>query len=244
MSSPTTSASSTSNFIDPELMNFAEGMRSAYRAAMPMAGTPDPVAEVRSLQVRATEPARDIPLRIYVPLGADGGKKLPIVLFVHGGGFVSGDLETHDVLARAITNGTRALVAAVGYRLAPEHPFPAGLDDVFAALSWLAGHAAQIGGDGGAIVVCGDSAGANLATAATMLARKHGSPKILAQWLMSASLSNERDSASWQQFGDTNFPTRADMTRVQASYVPPGMDPLAPAAHAPSTSTSTMWRTP
>lgn len=214
--------------IDPKLLAFAEGMRSAYRAAIPMAGPPDPVAEVRALRIAATAPQREIALRVYVPQGCAGATQLPIVLFVHGGGFVCGDLETHDVLARAIANGTQALVAAVDYRLAPEHPYPAGLDDVCAALSWLAAHGAQIGGDGNAIVVCGDSAGGNLAAAAAMLARDHGGPKVLAQWLMYACLGSARDTASWQQFGDTNFPTRTDMQNLMASYLPPGVAADAP----------------
>lgn len=214
--------------VDPQLLAFAEGMRSAYRAAMPMAGSPDPVAEVRSLRVAATAPQREIALRLYVPQCGASATRLPIVLFAHGGGFVSGDLETHDVMARAIANGAGALVAAVDYRLAPEHRYPAGLDDVYAALTWLAAHGAQIGGDAGAIAVCGDSAGANLATAATMLARDQAGPKVVAQWLMYACLAAERDTPSWQQFGATNFPTRTDMTGVIAAYLPRGVAADAP----------------
>lgn len=228
MNSRSTPAPSASHPIDPQRLAFAEGMRSAYRAAMPMAGTPDPVAEIRSLRIDASAPRREIALRVYVPLGARGAGKLPVVLFVHGGGFVSGDLETHDVVARAIANGAQALVAAVDYRLAPEFPYPAGLDDVDAALRWLAGHAAQIGGDTRALAVCGDSAGANLATAAVLLARDRGGPAIRAQWLMYATLGHRRDTGSWQQFGATNFPTLTDMAGISACYVPAGVEPSSP----------------
>lgn len=213
---------------NPELIQFADGMRSAYRAAIPMAGAPDPVAAVRSVHVRATAPARDIPVRLYVPFGSGSSTGLPVVLFVHGGGFVSGDLDTHDVLARAIANGTHALVASVDYRLAPEYPYPAGLDDVFEVLTWLGTNAGQVGGNGSAIVVCGDSAGGNLATVANLLARDRGGPHIIAQWLMYATLSSRMDTESWTLFGDTNFPTRADMTGVLKAYVPEGVDKHAP----------------
>lgn len=213
---------------DPALIKFAEDLRSTYRAAIPRTGSPDPVAEMRSLNIRAAGPARDIPVRVYVPQGCDAMTKLPIVLFVHGGGFVSGDFETHDVLARAIANGTGALAVAVDYRLAPEHPYPAGLDDVYATLSWLAEHGDQMGGDSRALIVCGDSAGANLATEAAMLARDRRGPKIAAQWLMYPTVSNKMDTASWRLLGHTNFLTREVMASVIASYVPSGMSPTSP----------------
>lgn len=213
---------------NPELVKFADGMRSTYRAAIPMAGSPDPVAAVRSVRIRAVAPLRDIPVRVYVPEGFDSATMLPIVLFAHGGGFVSGDFDTHDVLARAIANGTHALVAAVDYRLAPEHPYPAGLDDVFEVLTWLAVNAGQVGGDGNAMAVCGDSAGGNLAAASALLARDRGGPQIIAQWLMYATLSNRMDTESWTLFGDTNFPTRADMTGILKAYFPEGVDRHAP----------------
>jgi len=213
---------------NPELIQFADGMRSAYRAAIPMAGSPDPVAAVKSVHIRAAAPVRDIPVRFYVPSGSSSTTRLPVVLFAHGGGFVSGDLDTHDVLARAIANGTHALVASVDYRLAPEHPHPAGLDDVFEVLTWLAANAGQVGGDENAIMVCGDSAGGNLATVATLLARDRGGPRIIAQWLMYATLSSRMDTHSWALFGDTNFPTRADMAGVMKSYVPDDVGKHAP----------------
>ena len=118
--------------IDPQLAGFAAQMRSSYRAMIPMAGKPDAVAEIKSIMIPAANPDRKIPVRVYVPAGSGDADILPIVLFAHGGGFVSGDLDTHDVLTRAIANRAKALVLSIDYRLAPEHPFPAGLEDVYA----------------------------------------------------------------------------------------------------------------
>lgn len=215
--------------VDPQLMQFARDVRANYRAAIPAAGTPDPVAAVRTIDVPADAPARSIPLRIYTPMGGEGATKLPIILFVHGGGFVSGDFDTHDVLARAIANRAAALVAAIDYRLAPEHPFPAGLNDVVAALTWLAGHAAEIGGDPGALIVSGDSAGGNLVASAALIARDRGGPSIRAQWLLYPPVSNKMDTPSWELFGNENFPTRAMMAGIFAAYLPAMQDVSAPA---------------
>jgi len=214
--------------VDPGLAKFAEGMRNSYREMMPMAGAPDPVAESRSITIRATAPEREIPARIYVPQGMAGKKGLPIVLFAHGGGFVSGNLDTHDVMVRAIANGAKTIVVSVDYRLAPEHVFPAGLEDVYASLQWVASHADEIGGDAGRVAVSGDSAGANLATEVAILARDRAGPKIAAQWLMYPTVSNKMDTASWEKFGKTNFPTRIVNTNVIAAYVPRGTSPYAP----------------
>ncbi|WP_426318151.1 alpha/beta hydrolase [Pseudoduganella sp. R-43] len=203
---------------EAELAKFAGEMRANYRSKIPATGAPDPVAAVRGLP---------IPARLYVPLGA-AGNALPMVLFAHGGGFVAGDLDTHDVLARAIANRSGALVIAVDYRLAPEHPFPAGLDDVYAALEWLAKEGGSIGGDPQRMAVCGDSAGANLVAGAAILARDRRGPGIGAQWLMYPALDNRMDTASWHAYGEKNFPTRAMNMKVLAAYVPCGMDANAP----------------
>lgn len=193
-----------------------------------MAGSPDPVSEVREISISAERPSREIRARVYVPFDSLGVETLPFVLFVHGGGFVSGDLDTHDVLARAITNGARALVVSIEYRLAPEYPFPAGLEDCYAALKWIAKNASSIGGDARRIVLAGDSAGGNLATVTTILARDREGPPILGQWLMHPTLSNKMDTASWHEFGATNFPTKEINEAAVACYVPEDISPYSP----------------
>jgi len=201
-----------------QLRQFVQGMRAEYRATVPMAGAPDPVRRVETIEIPAGNPARSIALRLYAPLGADGDTALPMVLFAHGGGFVSGDFDTHDVLARAIANRAQALVLAVDYRLAPEAPFPAGLQDVYAALQWAQENAARIGGDPARIAISGDSAGGNLAAAAALMARDLQGPHIAAQWLMYPMLSTSLDSDSWQRYGAQYFPTREVATSVLSAY--------------------------
>lgn len=216
------------SFSSPALIQAAQEMRKNYRAAIPLAGVPDPVAEVREIAIHVSAPARKIPLRLYVPLTSGSAKPRPVVLFIHGGGFVSGDFDTHDVLARALANGLDALVVAVDYRLAPEYPFPAGLADVYAALCWLAANAVSLGGDPDAMVICGDSAGGNLAAAASILARDGDGPKIAAQWIMYACLGHGMSTPSWQQYGGTNFPQRSLYPILIEAYTAGVADPSGP----------------
>jgi acetyl esterase len=208
----------------------AERMRSEYTAvSSAAAGSPDPVAEVRDIVIPTAGAGRSIPARLYVPVSAgEEPNGLPIVVFAHGGGFTSGDLDTHDVLARAIALRSGAVVLAVDYRLAPEHPYPAGLEDLYTALQWVAGSAAEINADASRIVVAGDSAGGNLVASLAMLSRDRGGPPLVAQWLMYATLSNKMDTPSWEQFGDTHMPTREMNSVVIASYVPPNLSPHDP----------------
>jgi len=119
-------------------------------------------AEMASVTDRTIPgPAGDIPVRVFVPATEPGPH--PVLVYFHGGGWVIGDLDTHDGTARAIAEGSRATVVSVGYRLAPEDPFPAAIDDCVAATRWVAEHAAELDVDPGRLAVGGDSAGGNLA---------------------------------------------------------------------------------
>jgi acetyl esterase len=126
----------------------------------------------------------DVGVRIYWPRPLAPGERLPIVLYFHGGGFTLCDLDTHDPIARHLCRHGDAIVVSVDYRLAPEHKFPAAVDDSYAAVTWAAAHAEELGGDAQRVAVAGDSAGGNLATVVCQLASASGGPAIAFQALI------------------------------------------------------------
>ncbi|MCP3733513.1 alpha/beta hydrolase [Sphingomonas sp. RP10(2022)] len=139
---------------------------------------PPPAVTLASVADRAVpSPAGDIPVRVYTPEGAG---PFPVVVYFHGGGFILGDLDTQDMIARGLAGGAGALVVSVDYRLAPEHPFPAATDDGYAVVQWIAAHGAEIGGDPARIAVAGDSAGGVLAYAMALQALNAGGPRLAA----------------------------------------------------------------
>jgi acetyl esterase len=163
----------------------------------------------------------DVPVRIYWPNSEPG--KLPIVVFFHGGGFALGDLDTHDPVARAHAVGADAVVVSVDYRLAPEHPFPAGLDDCWAALQWTAQHATELGGDPARIAVAGDSAGGNLAAVVAQRARDEGGPTLAFQLLWYPSITADLSLPSFTENADAPILDR-DVIDAFLSWYVPGLD--------------------
>ena len=145
---------------------------------------PDPpeVAEVRALQ--AAGPGGPIPLRLYRGQGTDAKAALPALIYFHGGGWVIGNLESHDQVCRALANAIGAIVVAVDYRLAPEHKFPAAAEDAIAATRWIADNAGGIGIDARRLAVAGDSAGGNLAAVVCLDARDRAAPALVFQLLI------------------------------------------------------------
>ncbi|WP_343572717.1 alpha/beta hydrolase [Mycobacterium sp.] len=176
----------------------------------------------------------DIPVRIYWPQSEPGS--LPIVVFYHGGGFALGDLDTHDPVARAHAVGADAIVVSVDYRLAPEHPFPAGLNDCWAALQWVAEHATELGGNPDRIAVAGDSAGGNLAAVIAQRARDEGGPALAFQLLWYPSITADLSLPSFSENANAPILDR-DVIDAFLSWYVPGVDisdPKAlPAALAP-----------
>jgi acetyl esterase len=157
--------------------------RQAYLASRPiLQPDPEPVAEILSLE--ATGPAGPIPLRLYRGQGAAKDRPQPALIYFHGGGWVIGDLESHDQLCRALANAIPSIVVAVDYRLAPEHKFPAAVEDAIAATRWIAGNAARLGIDAARLAVAGDSAGGNLAAVVSLDARDRGGLRLVHQVLI------------------------------------------------------------
>jgi len=148
-----------------------EGARKAMLDARVNDIDPPTVADVSERTIPG--PGGEIPVRIYKPREAPDGR-LGALLYFHGGGFVIGDLDTHDILCRQLCIGGDVRVVAVDYRLAPEHPFPAAVDDALAAFDWLSEHATAIGADAERLAVCGDSAGGTLAAIVARQARDAG----------------------------------------------------------------------
>ena len=137
------------------------------------AAAPAPDITGMEIEDRTVPADPDVPVRIYRPHQAHGA-----IVWLHGGGFVMGDLDTEHPWAVRVADGSGTVVISVGYRLAPEHRFPAALDDAYAALAWTAGHAAELGIDPGRIAVGGHAAGAGLATAVALRARDQQGPPI------------------------------------------------------------------
>lgn len=153
--------------------------RARMAAAFTTRGEPEPVCAVKDLQIVAS--AGEIPARVYRPAVDDS---LPAVIFFHGGGWVLNSIATHDALCRALANLSGCAIISLDYRLAPEHKFPAAIEDAWFATRWVAAHAAELGVDFQRLAVAGDSSGGTLAAAVTILARSHRDPVLACQVLI------------------------------------------------------------
>lgn len=167
-------------------------------------------------------PAGDIRLRVYTPV-AGGSTALPCLVFFHGGGWVIGDLDSHDALCRTLSNETGARVVAVDYRLAPEHKFPAAADDCYAATKWVEANASQLSIDANRIAVAGDSAGGNLAAVVCLMAKK-GGPQLVYQLLIYPVTQFKAETNSMNAFAQGFFLEKQAMTWFFDQYAP-GTDP-------------------
>jgi len=170
----------------------------------------------------------DIPVRIYWP-PSETEESLPIVVFYHGGGWAIGDLDTHDHVARAHAIGAKAIVVSVDYRLAPEHPFPAGVEDAWAALQWVGAHVAELGGEPSRIAVAGDSAGGNLAAVMALRARDAGGPPLAFQLLWYPVAVGDLSLPSFTENADAPL-LNSDVTSAFLTWYLPGMDMSDPKA--------------
>lgn len=161
----------------------------------------------------------DVPVRVYEPETEtdDEPDEVPLVLYFHGGGWVIGSIETHDGVCRKLADETGYPVASVGYALAPEHPFPEGLKDCYAALEWASEAGSELGAEGG-VVVAGDSAGGNLAAATTLLSRDRDGPEIAYQLLVYPSTGRAKETDAYDENAEGYFLRREDMEWFRDQY--------------------------
>jgi acetyl esterase len=186
-----------------------------------------PVSPLHAIEeFAAIGAAGPIALRTYRPSAA---RRLPAMLFLHGGGFVLGDLDTHDALCRSLALAAECVVVSVDYRRAPETKFPGPLEDCHAALAWLAAHATRLDIDADRIAVCGDSAGANLAVAAALLARSRG-PSVHFLALFYPIADAACDTTSMHEFARGYVLTRDAMLWFWSSYLENPQDAANPLA--------------
>jgi acetyl esterase len=219
--------------MDPELVRMAvmDPELEAFIPLVPKADLTDPVTDRKNLaELAAAVPAPDttdmeiedrtvpadpdVPVRIYRPHQAQGA-----IIWLHGGGWSVGDLNTEHHIAARIADGSGAVVISVGHRLAPEHRFPAALDDAYAVLTWTAEHSAEFGIDPGRIAVGGHSSGANLAAAVALRARDQQGPPIRFQLLKQPALDDRQETWSQRHFTDTPWVTRDKLAAAWRHYL-------------------------
>jgi acetyl esterase len=184
--------------------------RAVYLAAKPiLQPDPEPVVEARELE--AEGPAGPIPLRLYRGQPAANAARQPVLVYFHGGGWVIGDLESHDQLCRALANAVPCTVIAVHYRLAPEHKFPAAVEDAIAATRWIASHADLLQVDPKRLAVAGDSAGGNLSAVVSLTLRDSDGAKPVFQFLIYPGTDMAMQTASIGRHADQLPLTRKAM---------------------------------
>jgi acetyl esterase len=203
-----------------------EQRRHGLAELMKLAGPERPVDKVddRTVPGPAGNP---LAVRIYTPLDAKAAL-LPGLVYFHGGGLVAGTVATHDSIARALANAGACRVVSVEYRLAPEHPFPAALDDALAAVTYVAAEAADFGIDTARLGICGDSAGGTLAAATAQAAARIGKPQLALQLLICPILDYSRPTASRRDLASGYLVDQATLDHDLLHYVPPGTDPANP----------------
>ncbi|MEV0097146.1 alpha/beta hydrolase [Streptomyces sp. NPDC050738] len=241
----------------PDLGGAVTDAAEARRAIDALGGPPGEAVRVGSVEDRTVpgpEGAPGIPVRIYRPVPGRSPWPRPTVVYFHGGGWVIGSVDSYDTSVRALCRASGATVVSVGYRLAPEARFPAAAEDAHAALLWAADRIGELGGDPDALVVAGDSAGGNLATVASLIARERGGPVPALQVLVYPATGGGQETDSyrrngrgyfmdvaalrwfWEQYmgpeGDADHPWAAPLRAADLSGMPPayvvtaGCDPL------------------
>jgi acetyl esterase len=199
--------------------------RQSFAGMMQLTGPKDVgVGRIENLTIPG--PGGDLRARVYAPVAAVGLQ--PTLVYFHGGGFVAGGLESHDGLCRLFAAEGGFKVIAVDYRLAPEHPWPAAVDDAWAAFQWVEANAADLGVDGGRIAIGGDSAGATLSAIITQLAKAKTKPKIAYQMLLFPGTQVGAETSSLHEFAVGYFLERKAIEYFNSLYLPAGTDRNSP----------------
>jgi len=210
------------DFDSVDLASLREGMQ-AQSALSP--GEPEPVSRVEDRTLPG--PGGEILVRVYTPAGEG---PFPVLVYYHGGGFVLCNLDTHDGTCRSLANGAGCVVVSVDYRLAPEHPFPAGLEDCYAAVRGVSALAGELGVDASRLAVGGDSAGGNLAAAVSLLAHERGGPELRFALLIYPVTNCDFTTASYRDNAEGYFLTTDMMKWFWRQYLPDPSDGEKPHA--------------
>jgi acetyl esterase len=192
-----------------------EARRLNRLRAPSLAGAPEEVARIKDGHLAG--PGGEIPFRLYSPAP---DRTLPAFLYLHGGGWVVGDLDTHDSVCRALARRTECVVVALDYRLAPENPFPAAVEDAWAGLGWLRDHATDVGADPDRIAVGGDSSGGNLSAVLAQRSRDRRGPRLAAQVLIYPVTDCDFDTPSYRDAATGYGLTRDSMLWYWNQYLP------------------------
>jgi acetyl esterase len=195
-----------------------ESVGDVMETTIPGAATPDPAAP---------GPPPGLRLRVYRPAGTG---PWPVLVYFFGGGWSLGTLDTCDAICRMLTNAARCVTVSVGYRLAPEHKFPAAVEDCYAGAAWAASHAEELGGDPARLAVGGDSSGGNLAAAVALMARERGGPAIAHQLLVYPNTDYQAVTPSMRDISDEYFFNPASVRWYWGLYLATPQDGANPLA--------------
>lgn len=183
-----------------------EQARQAIRDTKSLAGIPEEIAHIEEMNIPSV--VENLPLRIYTP---KRHAPFPIVVFVHGGGWIGGDLDAVDVPLRSLANRSGCIIISIDYPLAPEYPFPTPVESVYLATQWIINHAATLGGDPKQVAISGDSSGGNLAAAVILMARDRKEFSLAAQLLICPVIDCSFETISYQAFGQGYLLTQSAM---------------------------------
>ncbi len=181
---------------------------------------PIPFSNIKNMDIKTA--SNQVPVRIYTP---DNGSNFPLIIYSHGGSWVSGNIDDYENICRKLSKNSNAIVVSVNYRLAPENPFPAGIHDVYNVLQWIYENAKSINGDASRICIAGDSAGGNISAAVSQMARDKGGPHITSQILIYPSTNIYKlNTKSWSNFGMDYNLTRENFEKFISLYIPKSED--------------------